>query len=126
MKIVEATIAVLIVIAVLLVISSRSPSIPQNTFDASAYSLLDEIARDELLRNEILLDTPDAITSLQSYGDRSFSDIGVSFQFNICDLDEACEIDLGGYSGDVYVYERVVSATTTSYGPKKVRLFLWK
>lgn len=125
MRIVEATIAVLLVISVLLIISGRSISQQQVDFDERAYRLLDEAAHNESLRDLLINDNDGGIATLDAMADENFGDLGVTVFFDICELTTPCENPpFTGDSGDVYVYDRVVSASLDTLGPKRVRMYI--
>ena len=126
MKIVEATIAVLIIIGVLMIVSSKNKFEAKQDFGREVYETLDEISRDSLLRSEIIKDEISGQNLAEIIAlkiDRN----SFNYWTEICELDLECEYEIQDYSGDVYVYERVIGVSNDvfEFQPKKIKLYIW-
>lgn len=134
----EATIAILIVSAVLIVIYSRQ-SVPADS-NEQIYNLqkkvLNEISSRSDLRLKVLEGGED-VSEVQNFASSMIPDFYGSYLV-VCDLGETCrppsqtEIENFRDDVDVYVEEVVISAEIDSdtgqgiYNPKKVRFFVWE
>ena len=124
-RIVEAVIAIFLLLGVLLVIYSQH-QVKEDSFDY-VYSLqkkmLDEIAVDSDLRQKVLVGDEDSL--------RDFARVSFPHNFEvhvkICNLDESCKPALPE-DKEVFVEERIISAELgmTEFLPKKVRIFVWE
>lgn len=122
-RIVEATIASLIIIGFALVIMSKqetqTPNVEEEIYEKQA-NILDIISKNESLRNNILNNDKNSVNNAISTRIPGSWD----FSINICNLDEICNGDIP-YNKDVYSTEKVITSTLTKYSPKKLKLFVW-
>lgn len=122
MRIVEASIAILIVLTVLFYLYMRSQEPIESRLDETARGVLEEIALNASIRKIVLEEDEQLLNQTV----RSYVPAYLSYEIRICQVDRSC--GKSSYSGeDVYAAERVIGADvqTSSYGPKKVRLFIW-
>lgn len=122
MRIVEASIAVLIILGVLFSLYNKTPS-SEVDLSKRAREILREISVNVTLRdaalngNSLLLDSAIKPKIPETY---------LKYEVKICNLDDVC-----GKSefteGNVYAAERVIGATIDA-GPnaRKIRLFIWR
>lgn len=126
MKIVEATIAVLLIISVILIISSKNTFEKKSNLDAQGYEILDELANNQIFREEVIRDSINK-EDLEDFAKERLKNPSLNLRVQVCNLSEVCEFDIGDYSGNVYVYERVISSSINenNFEPKKIKLFIW-
>lgn len=123
LRIVEAFLAVLIVMGAVLVLLSKQP--PTKDMSDSIYEkqrqILDIISKNDSLRGEIVSgDNTKVNLTIQELIPSSWE-----FATNICDLDAICP-NPGDYENkEVYATEVVVTSTLNVYSPKKLRFFVW-
>ena len=124
MRILEATIAILIIISVLFLFFNQQREPVQIDRSENARDLLEEAAQNKSLR-ELILDDPVDISLLENFIDDRLPD-SLGFEVKICDVTAVCGIDF--IEGNVYSAERVISTTIDrdALAPKKVRLFIWE
>jgi hypothetical protein len=125
-RIVEATIAVLLLASVLFIMIIR---IPATTDDGSRIReaerfALETISKNSTLRGYVLTNNLDKvnsslITSLSAYSSQW------AWDFKICNVESACGIDKYP-DKEVYADEILISSTLQTYSPKKLRLFVWE
>lgn len=126
MRIVEASIAILIIIGVVLVVVvKRSPS---QEADVSAIipSLLEEISKNISLREDIVRDSVVGEERVLSFLEVRIKNPALGYSARVCGSDEIC--GLKSYpkeAREIYSSERIISSTLQSYAPKKVKIFLW-
>jgi len=130
LRIVEASLAIIIVLTVLFIISQKTRPLqsPQDMTD-KAKAILDEIASTPSLRESVVL-YPSAETTrdtLNAFLRRRLPDTTINYELRICPLTDVCG-KTEYVSGDVYVAERVISTVVESqaYSPQKIKLFLWR
>ena len=129
-RILEATIAILIVVGVLLVVYSRE--VQEEDFGAYMYQLqreiLKDISLDDGLRGKVYLDDEEG---LEGYA-RGKIPTAFDFDIRVCKLVNEATGDvvpckMNKYIGkDVYVEETIIAGDFDIYKPWKVRLFVWE
>lgn len=136
MKIIEASISIIIIMGVLFFVFSQSNqvSLEDEDFNELNRDLLEEIALKPKLRQAVLTDTGRATSGgvssnnleINEFLSERLSEYPLNYSFKICLINDAC--GLSKYHGNVYAQERVISADVTKpkLAPKKIRLFLWR
>jgi hypothetical protein len=124
-RIIEATIGVLLLASVLFIMIERIPNKEDNSNIKTAQrQALEAISKDSALRADVLGGTLDPInssirTTLSAYSS------AWAYDFRICNVDSACGME--HYPGEeVYADEILISSTLEDYSPKKLRLFVWR
>jgi hypothetical protein len=138
MRILEATISVLLVTGVLLFIYSEHDLSPQGIDDYVSNlqkKILKDISFNVTLRNFVLSDSILSVSSpefqeVNGFVNRSIAQPPFNYSLRICDLGTPCKMDSEVFqdtlSYEIYSEEIVISANITKYNPRKVRLFLWE
>lgn len=127
LRIVEASVAVIIILSVLFVVYQRQTSIDAGNFDERVRSILDEAAQNETIRRGILTSSSNAQGDLDSFVRSRLPESSLNFEARICGVNDAC--GKSNYtSSSVYAVERIFAAFPTSENieAKKVRLFVWR
>ena len=122
LRIVEAFIAIILIMGVLFVLYSRTIEKPQKSEDIYKIesSILEEISLNKELRDAVLNDAPGFIVDFA----RERIPSGLNFTIMICKVEDICNLDF--YKEEMYASEKVVSSTLEKYEPKKVRIFMWQ
>jgi|SRR3989344_5960971 len=131
LRVIEATIAVLIVIGALLAMISQQEVRTEEDKSELLKDVLNEMAKNLTLRDKIVSD------SIASYGAEEelinllrskIKNPKLDFNVSICDAySDAC----GGTesyppnAGDVYTEERIITASLTKFTPKVVKIYMW-
>lgn len=134
LRIVEASIAVMMVLSSLLIIGNGikvdRETNPQNRF----YYLLEEMSKNNTLRGVILsynYSNPESetnnlqiITSINGFLANEIKDNTMNYKFNICAPLDSCTIG-ANVSKEVYSSERIITANLTSQGlnEKKIKIY---
>ncbi len=137
MRILEATIAVLIVSTVLVVIYSGQPKRGDNFNDITAFQkqMMMDISSNFTLRTLVINAVNEESTSNAEYflvKDYVNSKIPsyLNFSLRICDMtsSDPCKNNdfITTVDKDVFADEVIISAEITEYSPKKVKLFVWR
>lgn len=129
MRIVEATVAVLIILAAMLLLSSHRTGSESLDLGKNLPQYLDEIANDGSLREEILHSPNESETekSLENFV-RTRMNPATNYYIEICELSEPCYLDpYPDTEQEVFAAERVISTTLDEPGfsPKKIKIFVW-
>jgi hypothetical protein len=120
-RIVEAFIAVLLVMIVMLSIYSRPAATNRSDeIQKMISAILDEASNDNQLRQEVLDGNSAGVTTFVS---ERLPNI-MNFTVKICEVEDIC--NLPDYKENVYADERIISATVKTYNPKKLKLFVWE
>lgn len=125
LKILEAVIAVLIIIAAVVYILSSS--VPKRDITAVAYEkekyILNTISKDDNLRSKIIADDNNDVDIFI----KKMIPLSWDFETKICGIEDICESTLKVPNDkDVYASEVVITSDLSIYSPKKLRLFIWK
>ncbi len=122
LRIVEATLAALIVLSVLFALYTKNTVSSEPDLSEQARTILEEISANSTLRNDILTNNAPNLNAMIAK-----RLVGLLFEIRICEINDAC--GKSTYTpGNVYSAERVISATVEqlAFAPKKVRLFIWR
>lgn len=125
LRIVEAVIAILIVFGAVLTVSMQSKT-NRATDDIceSLYPLLDEAAKNVSLRSEILNNDK---SNVEDFFKKRIKNPSIDMEVKICELSDICPHNRAGMDkADVCAAERVISSSSTSSNPKKLKVFLFK
>ncbi len=121
-RILEASIAIMIIASVLLTLYIRSnPSVDkEDYFYELGKRVLDKIYESNSLRESVLSEQEGVIKEFVE----SELPSNVGFDLCIAEIDVNCGfVDV---EKEVYVQERIFVASLFTYSPKKLRLFLWE
>lgn len=125
-RIVEAFLAILIIIgAVLIIISRQEPKIDisQDVYEKQR-QILDVISKNNSLREKIIIGENLEVNNIIL----KLAPGSWNFAINICELDKICSNPVESteiYEKNVYVTEVIVTSNLTKYSPKKLRFFVW-
>lgn len=123
LRIVEAFIAVLIVMGVVLVVlSKQSPgaNISEGIYEKQRH-ILNIISKNDSLRAFVLTGNNAEINNAIS----NMVPITWNYATEICELDSICNSVSTPNDKEVYTTEIVITSTLTQYSPKKLRFFVW-
>ena len=132
LRILEATIAVLLVSGVMLFVYSRG--IEENTgavdyIESLQKQILGDISLRSDLRGYVLSESGSYLVLLEDYVSLRIPG-AFGHKLRVCDLGDSCKLDSVMFSEtldkNVYVDEVIISADFGDYSPKKVRLFVWE
>ena len=129
MRIVEAVLAIMIVLAALLIINFRIEKNPGEDLNELASPVLKEIAKEQSLRAMIISESAGLQDELNSFVEARIDGTRFGYEIKSCDLGLPCEISEElEMSGEIFGSERVISSSieSTSYNPKKIKSYLWR
>ncbi|OGJ20910.1 hypothetical protein A3K73_07400 [Candidatus Pacearchaeota archaeon RBG_13_36_9] len=131
-RIVEATMGVMLVASVLFVMVARAPKNTENNIYETQHFILEQVSKNDSLRRLILTydeAAPDPIIENQVNGMiRGMMPAYLEFSSRICKVDDVCGMynyPAGIERKDIYADEILITSTLSQYNPKKVRLFVW-
>ncbi len=126
-RIAEACISILIVLAMLLIMTRSKGVDPRQDLTASLPPILDEIAKTEAFREKILSNDPTIQRDLDAFVKARLPQLGVDFQLLICKTTDPCTPP-SPRAKDVYTAERIISSALNQgyLPPKRLRLFVWR
>ena len=123
LRIVEAFIAILIVIGVVLVVLTKQS--PGANISESVYEkqrqILNIISKNNGLRAFVLAGNNAQINNAIS----DMVPASWNYATEICELDSICNSASTPNDKEVYTTEVVITSTLTQYSPKKLRFFVW-
>ncbi|MEM4259234.1 MAG: hypothetical protein QXS38_00515 [Candidatus Pacearchaeota archaeon] len=130
-RIVEASIAILIIFAVIVSVSQIRKARAERDLSEIISPLLEEIAKNNSMRESIIKDDKESGDAenmamlFLSYKIRAETNLGYSFR--ICEIDEICGLEIypTDISGNIYAGSRIISSSLTVAKPKKIAIFLW-
>ncbi len=139
-RIIEASIAILIIFAALFIVFLNRPAPEERDLGRIIHPLLEQISQDNILRNSILdYDTAKdenyehnsaILAELNSFLDTKITNPSLNYIVKICGIDGICALPSVPTSsgGEIFAEERIISTTIDreSFTPKKIKLFLWQ
>lgn len=140
LRIIEAVIAILLILGVLIFVTVRSKTRAETDLSNKIPPLLDEIAKTTGWRNEIVMvvaptlaePNPPEIEALEGrlksdFLDSRITNPRINSDIEICaPLDEQCPLQEWPEGvGNMFAGERIISAVLPQYDAKKVKIFLW-
>ena len=124
-RIVEATIAILIVIGFVLTYTAKRQPV-ENDLIPVITPILQEMADNNTMRETILSSDDGVVTTGQIHNFvKSLVPSNLNEEVKICELKDICGFEGDFPNTDVYAVERVISAAKSS-DSKKVKIFLWR
>lgn len=128
MRIVEASIAILLVLAALAIISMRKNETNEEDISLRIYPILEEIGGNATLRKDIIANPVNAEAELDSFVKLRIGQNQFARGVKICEINSACALDEEIVNSEIYSVERIVSASLDieSFAPKRVKIFLWR
>jgi hypothetical protein len=130
LRIVEATIAVLIILSAFIVIASQKEATVTRDLSYRLPPFLDEVAEDQDFRIRIIQNPNDAnlLGEIENQISNGLDNSALDLKVKICELKEQCPIDDWPGDFEVFSAERVVSAALdgSAYDAKKLKLFVWR
>ena len=122
-RIVEAFIAILLILGVLIMLYNQNISKPKESerLYTLEKTILDEIAFQNNLRALVLENKE---TELRTFVDTRVPD-NFNFDIKICPPEEVCNLDT--YHDGTFATEKIISVNLNSpdLSPKKVKIFIW-
>lgn len=127
-RILEVSLAIFLLAAFfLLLFLGNDVQKKQVTISAHLRSLLDEIAKDPALREQITTqNSEEARREIMAFLGERFPFPDLSYDIALCDLDqEFCGNSTIQRPGNVYVEERFVAGTLNMSRPQRIRIIVW-
>ena len=132
-RVIEAVAAVLIIAGAVLIISTKEAPQTHSNIGKVLRESLDEMARNNDLREEIVEDNSledDAESSIVELLKNKFPENIFQYNVVICDIDDAdCKnfiITASNPNSEVFSEERLISASLKNFNPKIVRVYVWR
>lgn len=130
LKILEASIAILIIFGVVLSFSMIRRTSNERDLFQEITPLLEEIAKNNTLREEIITDPENASTSILAFIASRIRDPNIGYNAVICEINEVCAPDYPReITGNLYAGSRIISSSllggSEGAKSKKVNIFLW-
>ena len=134
LRIMEAVIAILIVVGVLILIVSDSVSTNVSREDLvnEINPLLEEVSKNLTLRDLIVEEGKEAEGEIESFLSDKITSSRIGYRVRVCEAEEVC--GLGelpeDFDGDIYSEERIIGASLNAdsgeFRPKKLKIFVWR
>lgn len=129
-KIVEAVVAILLVLGVLLIISFQNKKSTNDNLENELHGILEEIAQNESFRENIIVNGNSSESLLESYVERVYGN-KINVDIRVCGLNEVCELNEISpleTNKEIISVERVISSfiTSPSFMPQRIKIFAWR
>ena len=131
-RIIEAIIAILIIAGVVLTLAVNRRVGGEKDLSETLPPLLEEIAKNAELREEIIVWETGAETELTVFLAERIKNPNLNYTIKICEPDKVCALERypEDAKGDIFAAERIISAAAAlrreEFSPKKIKLFLWR
>lgn len=121
-RVAEAFTAVLIVLSVLILMSTRAPrpDVASNIHEAQRY-VLEQISNNDSLRADILNNDTDNVNLFVKNALPTY----LNFTVRVCEIGQVCAMD-SYVDKEIYADEILISSTLHDYNPKELKLFVWE
>lgn len=122
LRIVEAFLAILIVVSAVLIVMTKTQSRVDLSGDVNykQRQVLDIIAKDDVLREKVIQNDSLALNNQIS----SMIPKNWNFTTKICSIEDICNTDVP-LDREVYVSQIIITSSVDQYNPKKVKFFVW-
>jgi hypothetical protein len=127
LRIIEASIAILIILTVVLSLSLARRASVERDLSAQISPLLEEIAKNNSMRDEII-SNPNANATIMAFLADRIKESNLDYSVRICEMDAVCGLEIypSGISGNIYAGSRIISSSLMGGAkPKRISLFLW-
>lgn len=136
-RIIEASIAVLIVLGVIVSVNIQTKQNLSSENLDSLKNILEEISKNSELRDIIVsynLEIQDSeenaviLEKIRIFVEERLTKGYSGFEIKICDINSNCYIDAKEIYFEIYSAERVISTNleNSNYSPRKIKIFTWK
>lgn len=126
LRIVEATIAILIIFGVMLVVNSQQRFTQQQDLTRLIVPMLEEISRNTTLREDIVQNGAGSEEELRNFVALRLGQSSIKYDVAVCNSNEICSMPVYPQdAAEIYASERIISSTLEEFSPKKVKIFLW-
>jgi hypothetical protein len=128
LRILEAIIAVLIILSTLLfvVVRNNADTTTANDICLQASSIMEEIGKNNTLRESVLNSDED---SIKNFLKNRIDNPLIGYRVRICNMDDLCSLNQGGFDKvEICASERLIttSLSRNEFQPKKLKIFLFK
>lgn len=125
-RIVEASIAIMIILGVLISVRSVTNQNSSEDLSEKITPLLEEIASNHTLREIVVREGTDAEGEIISFLNTKVTNPSINYTVRVCPIEDAiCPLERYP-SQEVFVQERVISSVLGDVSPKRVKIFMWK
>ena len=126
LRIVEAVVSILIVFGAVLTVATTHRATSTTDYCSTLAPLLEEIAKNTTLREDILVHNNTAST--EQFLAKRVRNPALAYEVRICEPDGTiCPHSQSGYENvDICAEERIIAATPQGFNPKKLKIFLFK
>jgi len=129
-RIVEATIAILLIAGVLIFVFVDSQSADREDISELVQDIVDEMAensnlRDKILSNDFTVCGGDSEIDEDIDGFVAERALTYNYEVRICEVGSVCG-KCEFFEGDVYSRERIISSNLGTLNPRKVKVFIWQ
>ncbi len=124
-RIVEASIGVVLVLGTLIFLNSRQEAPEEKDLSIKLNALLDELAQNTTIRGLVGSNENAAEEQIRAYLSDRFHNSALKYDFNICELGEDCLIERET-ENNIYSAERIFALNSDNLNAKKVKLYIWR
>lgn len=127
LRIVEASIAILIILGVLISVNSGNNNTSSEDLSEKITPLLEEIASNYTLRESVVQNSAnESEKQILEFLKTKITNPSVDYTVRVCLIeDSTCALETYP-SQEVFVQERVISSVLGNISPKRVKIFMWK
>jgi hypothetical protein len=137
LRIVEATVCTLIILGVIIFIYRTNAQTNESYSSAEMHLLLDEVAKNDILRHEIINSSNNLIVEndINDFLENKIKNRNLNFTSRICNVNEETSCALGIYfqkQKEIYTESRIISTYlnntifNSTITPKKIKIYVWE
>jgi len=129
-RIIEASIAILIILVVILTISLTRRAATERDLSETITPLLEEIAKNNSMRDEIITHPENANESIMVFLATRIKERepNIGYNVRVCEIADVCSLESypSDVGGNIYVGSRLISSDLIGGAEsKRVAIFLW-
>lgn len=127
LRIVEASIGILIIVGVILVFSGNNKVNSEPDLTKSVTEILTEVAKNSTMREQIVANQSGSQQNLEAFVFSRITSPNLNYTVRICEVDEICGlITYPQGNQEIYAAERLISSSLSTFNPKKIKIFVWR
>jgi hypothetical protein len=132
LRLVEVTLAIFIILSFLIINPNKKEKTIEVSLSEIINPLLDQIALNATLRAEILqkYGSSEVLTGINQQISPYLKSQGINYELKLCDISTLCDASAPTKTRvrerNMETFERIISSTSESFSPKRVKIFAWR
>lgn len=133
LRIIEATLSIILILGVTILLYQTKQSIIEDNIQEKLPVFLDEIVKNNILRTAIIDEDSEAQTKTYNFLNTKMTNLDLNYEVVICEPNNQCAPSSSiTTKNDIFSAERIISTTIEKLNfeiattPKKVKIYAWR